>query len=214
MTKDPYRHADVALYALFAMMSREFQNLGSVLRTDMSEAEVRQLVKAMYKRMGSRVEHDYRAVAERVRADTEKELEVQQKKRWAVGAFLLAILRAYDPVTKYVFTAEWGRKRERLIEGLMASEGSKQQIRAELKRGLDVLSLQVRQYADNVTDMTRLEVFRIAGVPEVRWNTQHDEKVCAICAERDQEIYEIDSIPEKHYRCRCYLTAVGKREEI
>ena len=211
MTPTPYRHADKALGTLTDMMGREFQNLSTVLRFDeLNVIEVKRTVGAMYTRIGKRVRRELRTIAKRVRKDTEKELGILPVD-FDDGALVLALMSGYDSVTRYVFTREWTRKRDRLVESLMSS-GSRRDLRQALKRALDLMALQVRQYADNVTDEARLEVFEKAGVDKVRWNTQHDSRVCGICADRDGEIYEITEVPEKHYRCRCFLTAVGLRK--
>lgn len=81
-----------------------------------------------------------------------------------------------------------------------------QAARKALKRALDVLERQVMEMADTVTDDARTEAFRDAGIDEVRWNTQQDERVCSVCHDRDGLIYPVDQLPPKHPRCRCYFT--------
>lgn len=207
--KTPYNHADKALKVLNDTMGREFQNMSVSLRFDeLNVIEVKKEVGAMYTRINRAVKRQFRMVARKVFEDTEKELGVAHTE-FASGAFILALFKRYDPVTKYVYTSEWARKRDRLVESIMASDG-RHELRQALKRALDLMALQVRQYADNLTDEARHEVFVRAGVDEVKWNTQHDGKVCRECADRDGMIFPIDAVPDKHYRCRCYLTAVHK----
>ena len=207
--KTPYNHADKALKVLNDTMGREFQNMSVSLRFDeLNVIEVKKQVGAMYTRINRAVKCQFGKVAQKVFEDTEKELGVAHTEFAGMG-FVLALLKRYDPVTKYVYTSEWMRKRDRLVESIMASEG-RRELRQALKRALDLMALQVRQYADNLTDETRNEVFERAGVDEVRWNTQRDARVCGECADRDGMIYPIDAVPCKHYRCRCYLTAVHR----
>ena len=206
--KTPYNHADKVLKVLNDAMGREFQNMSVSLRFDeLNVITVKKQVGAMYIRINRVVKRQFNKVAEKVFEDTEKELGVEHTE-FASGTFVLALLKRFDPVTKYVYTSEWARKRDRLVESIMASH-SRNELRQALKRALDLMALQVRQYADNLTDETRHEVFERAGVDEVKWNTQRDGKVCGECAERDGMIYPIDAVPDKHYRCRCYLTAIN-----
>lgn len=205
--KTPYRHADKALKTLNDAMGREFQNFSVGVGFDeLNVIEVKKQVGAMYNRINALVKRELRKMAQRVFRDAEDEIGAEHTE-FLSSAFILAIFKRYDPVTKYVYTREWLRKRDRLVESLMTSN-SRRDVRQALKRALDLMALQVRQYADNVTDEARREVFERAGVSDARWNTQHDGKVCSRCAERDGMIYPIDAVPEKHYRCRCYLTAV------
>ena len=205
--KTPYNHADKALKALNDAMGREFQNLSVSLPFDeLNVIEGKKQVGAMYTRINRLVKRQYVKVAQSVFQDTEDEIGVAHTE-FSSATFVLALFKRYDPVTKYVYTSEWARKRDRLVESIMASDGHRE-LRQALKRALDLMALQVRQYADNLTDETRHEVFERAGVDEVKWNTQHDGKVCGECAERDGRVYPIDAVPDKHYRCRCYLTAV------
>ena len=54
-----------------------------------------------------------------------------------------------------------------------------------------------------------------AGVEEVEWVTQQDEKVCAECEPLDGQIFKIDKVPmlPRHYGCRCYIIPVLRRNE-
>ena len=71
---------------------------------------------------------------------------------------------------------------------------------------------QMRQMADTVTDAARAKAFGDAGVGQVRWITQHDERVCKICRPRDGVIYPLDAVPPKHHNCRCYLIPLAREE--
>lgn len=208
--KTPYSHADKALKVLNDTIGREFQNISVSLRFDeLNVIKVKKQIGAMYTRINLEVIRQFEKVARHVFDDTENELGVTHTE-FVSGSFVLALFKRYDPVTKYVYTSEWERKRDRLVESIMASDG-RRELRQALKRALDLMAFQVRQYADNLTDETRREVFERAGVDEVKWNTQHDVKVCGECNDRDGMIYPIDAVPCKHNRCRCYLTAVHRR---
>lgn len=205
--KTPYRHGDKALKRLYTLMEHEFQNFSTVLRFDeMNVMAVKKQVSRMYTRIQRVVKRELAEVAEKAYRDAEDEVKAPHKD-FSGLVFLAALFGRYDPVTKYVYTREWVRKRDRLVESLMASRG-RQEVRQALRRALDQMGLQVRQYTDNVTDEARFQVFGLAGIEKVMWNTQRDSRVCGVCEERDGEIYKIEDVPPKHYRCRCYLTAV------
>lgn len=125
------------------------------------------------------------------------------------AAWLLALLAAYDPVTKYVYQHEVERKRARLAEALISVGRAQRRQNEEWRRGLSLWSQQTAQYADIVTDVAMIKAFADAGITKLRWITQEDEKVCKVCRERDGKVYPITNLPEKpHWRCRCYWEPV------
>lgn len=128
------------------------------------------------------------------------------------AAWLLALLLAYDPVTKYVYQHELERKRARLAEALISVGKAQRKQNEEWRRALSLWSQQTAQYADIVTDAAVIKAFMDAGITKVRWITQEDEKVCKICRERNGKVYLITDLPEKpHWRCRCYWEAVVEK---
>lgn len=120
-------------------------------------------------------------------------------------AWLLALLAAYNAVTKVVYEHEIDRKRGYTAEGINSSTAKV----TEFRRGLHYWADFTGQYADSVTDESTLKAYRDAGVKKVRWVTAGDEKVCETCRERNGKVYSINSIPPKpHRRCRCIWEAV------
>lgn len=204
--KTPYRFADKALKSFQTFANAEFQNQSALGFDELNVLGVKAQVETMYSRIDTEAKRRFSQIAKEVIEDTENEIGAEPTE-FDIPSLVAALLSRYDPVTKYVYTSEWVRKRDRLAESIMSDAGN-QEMRKSLKRALNLLSAQVRQYADNLTDETRLEVFKRANVTEVMWNTQKDGKVCAECAERNGEIYSVNAIPPKHYHCRCYLTAV------
>lgn len=123
--------------------------------------------------------------------------------------WLLALLLAYEPVTKYVYQHEVDRKRARLAEALVSVGRAQRKQNEELRRGLSLWSQQTAQYADIVTDAAMIKAFTDAGITKLRWVTQEDEKVCKTCRERDGNVYPVTELLEKpHWRCRCYWEPV------
>ena len=122
-------------------------------------------------------------------------------------AWLLALLAAYNAVTKYQYTNEVDRKRQYTAEGINSSTAKV----TEFRRGLHYWASITADYADIVTDESTLKAYRDAGVKKVRWVTAGDEKVCETCRERNGKVYSINSIPPKHRRCRCHYLPVNNK---
>ena len=117
-------------------------------------------------------------------------------------AFVLALMLAYNPVTKYVFKNELERKRSRFAEGVIASETPIEEVELA-KRLLVALN---RQFEDDVTFDTVVKAYEDEGIEEVRWVTAVDDKRCTECKSRHGKIYPIHKIPPKPHRyCRCYV---------
>ena len=120
-------------------------------------------------------------------------------------AWLLALLAAYNAVTKVIYDNDVDRKRQYTAEGINSSTAKV----TEFRRGLHYWASITADYADIVTDESTLKAFRDAGVRRVRWVTAGDEKVCETCRERNGKVYSINSIPPKpHRRCRCVYEPV------
>ena len=120
-------------------------------------------------------------------------------------AWLLALLAAYNAVTKVIYDNDVDRKRQYTAEGINSSTAKV----TEFRRGLHYWASITADYADIVTDESTLKAFRDAGVRRVRWVTAGDEKVCETCRERNAKVYSINSIPPKpHRRCRCVYEPV------
>lgn len=116
--------------------------------------------------------------------------------------WVLDMLEDYDPVTLYQFLPEAERKKDRLVEALIASHNKNE----EVDKALRYWTLQVTRYAINSVDEATLDGFKEAYVKKVRWIAQEDGRVCSVCQERDGKVYEIDKVPPKpHFNCRCYL---------
>lgn len=118
--------------------------------------------------------------------------------------WILGMLDDVDPVTKYAFLPEKDRKAQRLVEALSVALDKNR----EVDKALRYWTTQVGQYADNSVYNARLQAFRDAGIKKVMWVTKRDERVCDFCYPLDGEVFDIDEVPERHYRCRCILKPV------
>ena len=123
-------------------------------------------------------------------------------------AWLLALLAAYNAVTKYQYSHEWERKRDRTAEAINSTTAKV----TEFRRGLSYWAQMTEWYAVEVTDQSTLKAFQDGGVRYVKWNTMNDGRECSTCKERDGKIYPIRSIPPKpHPGCRCFYTQAEKK---
>jgi SPP1 gp7 family putative phage head morphogenesis protein len=214
VSEDIFRHADRALMVMLNAMSREFQNLSTEIGFDeMNVMETRKQVNAMYERMDRVIRREYRGVARKAYMDAGAEAG-RPDSAFDAEKFVAGMLRAYDPVSDFVYEREWTRKRDRLFESIIATERGNQEMRRNLKRGLDVLANQVRQYADNITAQARVTAFKRAGADVLVWITEDDEKVCKVCRPRHEQFYPIEMLPEypAHWHCRCRLDWVDMEE--
>ena len=126
-----------------------------------------------------------------------------------VQLWFAKLIEQPDAVTHYIFFPESDRKRARLIEGIY-SVVTLQDKKKELEKVERYIARQITQTADDYTMSTIIEALRAAGVEEVEWVTQADERVCEECGPRDGVIYPIDKVPQipAHYNCRCIIIPV------
>lgn len=221
---DIFRHADKSLMLIYREVGREFQSLGTQLGFDeLNVLETQKTVKAMYKRLDAVIRREYYNIAlmaffEAWREASEIGIETENEDDdFDAHNFVVSELEAYDPLTDFVYTREYDRKRDRLFESIIATQIGNQEMRRNLKRGMDVLARQIRQYADNITVRARITAFKRAGVRYGRWITERDERVCSVCRDRDGVVYPIDEILNEipaHWRCRCKLVAATEEDYL
>ena len=121
-------------------------------------------------------------------------------------SFIEEFFEEYNPVTKYVFKNELGRKESRLFEALVAVPLDKVHIYAAAEK---LLKRQVQQAVIDLEDEVAKTVYKALGVKEVLWISEQDDRTCGVCQEMDGTVYELDDVPPKpHYHCRCYLIPV------
>ena len=119
--------------------------------------------------------------------------------------WLLDYLEETEPVMLYRFIPEWERKKARLIEALAVAPNRGQ----EINKALKALTRQIGWFAISAVDAATVKAYKDAGVDEVRWNSEHDNRVCDHCWNMNGNIYRIDEIPPKpHPGCRCWLTPI------
>ena len=201
MNNDIFRHADKSLMVMLNDMSREFQRISTQLGFDeLNVLDAQKTVSAMYSRMDSVIRREYRRIALAAYRDGGGRPD-----DFDMFEFVVTMLEAYDPLSGFVYDREWKRKQDRLFESIIATQRGNQEMRKALKRGLDVLANQVRQYADNITVGARLKAFENRGVKYVRWVAEKDDRTCEECMDRDGKVYKIEDFPvcPAHWHCRC-----------
>ena len=123
-------------------------------------------------------------------------------------AAVIALLGAYNPVTKYVYENELDRKRARFAEGVISSDTPAEEV-ALAKRLLAAMN---KQFADDATFDAVVKAYTDDGVKRVRWITAVDDRRCKECKARHHKVYNIDNIPPKpHLHCRCYVEKVDEK---
>lgn len=116
--------------------------------------------------------------------------------------WVLGLMAAYNPVTKYIYEKEVDRKRAKFAESVIASETKAAEIDAAFRSWVAMN----KQFADDVTFDTIVKAYKDSGVEYVRWVTHPDDRRCKECKSRHGKVYHIDKVPAKpHRNCRCYV---------
>lgn len=197
--------------------SKDFYAITDIVQRKMT----RKFVYLFYELQGNLLKIDELEVMKRVRAlytELDKILRVQLlylaqevygEGRTMTDAWLNEVLRAFDPVTQYVYDFEVVRKEQRCEESIIAVMEINGAFEVPVKRAMDLWCRMANQYADTVTDKAFIQKMKDAGVDRVQWLTAEDEKVCAKCTELDGKIFAINEVPPKpHWHCRCRLKPI------
>lgn len=195
--KNPYSKTDKVIAYLNKQYLKLFRRV-----TAFDELNVIQVSHEIYDEVLHLVEAEATRLVKAVYDSYREDAEIADEE---AHAFVLLLLLAYNPVTKYVFQNELDRKRSRFAEGVIASDTPREEI--ELAKRL--LARMNTQFLDDVTFDTVIEAYKDDGVEKVRWITAPDDRRCAECKSRHHKIYPIDNIPPKpHMHCRCYVEKV------
>ena len=200
MPKNFYETTDKAIELLNRRATKRFEDAKDEAAQDgFDELSVLSVTRTLYDNLSADNEKIFLELAQERYQEAEPHGEEPPDLAW-----LLALLAAYNAVTKYQYTNEVDRKRQYTAEGINSSTAKV----TEFRRGLHYWASLTTDYADIVTDESTLKAYRDAGVKKVRWVTVGDEKVCETCRERNGKVYSINSIPPKHRRCRCVFEPV------
>ena len=201
MPEDYYALTDKAIELLNKKATKRFEDAkDEAAQLEFDELNVLEVTRTLYQDLSRDNQEIFLELAQERYQETEPHGEEPPDLAW-----LLALLAAYNAVTKYQYTNEVDRKRQYTAEGINSSTAKV----TEFRRGLHYWADLTSTYADIVTDESTLKAYRDAGVRRVRWVTAGDEKVCETCRERNGKVYSINSIPPKpHRRCRCVYEPV------
>ena len=200
--------ADKEIERMKSSINAEFHNLNNSIKIDeLNIITVRKSCTPMYRRMDKRNRKAYLRIIRDAWMAALAEIDDELDEECDEKSILQTVVSAYNATTSYRYDTEVDRKLSRCIEGMLSCR-NRQAIRDVNAKAAKLWFDQSRQYADESVKVARLEAFRASGVRKVRWNTQHDERVCGECYDRDKMVYDIDKVPDAHYRCRCYLTPV------
>lgn len=194
----PYSKTDKVIDFLNRQYGRLFRKAASF-----DELNVIPLSHEIYDAVYALVKKEATRLAGVVYDDNRDEGEAEGE--FDAAGFVLAMLLAYNPVTKYVFENEFDRKRARFAESVIASNTPLEEV-ALAKRLLAGMNA---QFMDDVTFDAMIQAFRDNGTERVRWVTAEDDRRCKQCASMHGKIYPIDKIPPKpHIHCRCWVEEV------
>lgn len=197
MAKNPYQKTDKTIAYLNKQYAKLFRQL-----TSFDELNVINVSHEIYDEVLKLVERESTRLVKTVYDSYSENHTISTTD---ASDFVLALMLAYNPVTKYVFKNELERKRSRFAEGVIASDTPKEEVELA-KRLLVALN---RQFEDDVTFDTVVKALEDDGVEKVRWITEVDDRRCAECKSRHGKIYKIHNIPPKPHRfCRCYVERV------
>lgn len=193
---NPYRLADKAIDLLNSRAVKRFEDAkDEAAQKGFDELNVLDVTRTLYDQLRKDNQDVFLELAQERYQEAEPHGEKPPDLAW-----LLALLAAYNAVTKVIYDNDVDRKRQYTAEGINSSTAKV----TEFRRGLHYWADLTATYGDIVTDESTLKAYRDARVKKVRWVTAGDEKVCETCRERNGKIYSINSIPPKpHRRCRC-----------
>ena len=195
--KSPYSQTDKTTAYLNKQYAKLFRKL-----TSFDELNVINVSHEIYDEVEKLVERESTRLVKSVYDSYSKEHILSAEE---ANAFVLALMLAYNPTTKYIYKNELERKRARFAEGVISSDAPIDEVELA-KRLLVALN---RQFEDDVTFEAVIRAYEDDGVERVRWVTAKDDKRCKECKAREGKIYPIHRIPPKPHRyCRCYVESV------
>ena len=200
---------DAAAAKITQKISREFRHNRLALFDEMNIVGIKKHVHKLYKDVYKIIKKEFAAILNPLCQEIYDEalaLGYDGDLRDLDEAWIEEFFDEYNPVTKYVFKSEIGRKESRLFEALVASVLEKTQ---SYKTAENLLKRQVKQYSIDLEDAVAKSVYKAVGVEKVVWKAEQDHKTCGVCNELDGQMFNLNDLPPKqHYNCRCWYTPV------
>lgn len=199
-----YRLADAATELLNRRATKRFEDAkDEAAQLGFDELNVISTVRSLYENLQADNQEIFLELAQERYQEAEPHGEEPPDLAW-----LLALLAAYNAVTKYQYSNEWERKRDRTAEAINSTTAKV----TEFRRGLMYWSQMTGWFADEVTDQATLKAYQDSGVKKVEWHTVLDGRECETCKERDGKAYYIRSLPPKpHPGCRCWYSPADNK---
>ena len=212
MTKrKQYDLTDLLIAILTTELRKEVNRLDVMGFDELSAPRITKITKEMVSRLLKSNKREYQKIAKEATEEASNDINAIGIKATPIPIsekYVDETLGEYNPVTGYLYYPEADRKRSRLAEALITAVilGLRADYHKELKKFADLWHTQTLQYAETMVDKTRIKTFKKNGIKRVVWVSEHDNRVCEECKERDGKIYPINAIPTKpHYNCRCWI---------
>ncbi len=190
-------------------LSREFRHNRLALFDEMNVVGVRKHVNKLYKNTYKIIKKEFSDILNPLYEEIYDEavaLGFDGDLRDLDEGWIEDFFDEYNPVTKYVFSNEIGRKESYLFEAVVADVDTRHQSYLKAEK---YLVRQVKQGAIDLEDAVAKKVYKDLGVEKVMWIAEDDYKTCGVCRDLDNEVFELDKAPPKqHHNCRCYLVPV------
>ena len=189
---DFYKELDKVLTVLVKQIYFIFQKYRAM---PFDELNVLPQTKALYEELENANMSAFRDIVKRYYGDDDE---------W-IYHWIDSFLYLPSPTIKYAYKTEVFRKRDRLAEALVATEGSK----PEYDRAMRYWTQMTGWFGIEIADAATIQKWVDEGVKRVRWVSEHDNRVCGHCEVLDGMVFPIDEIPTKpHPGCRCHLERV------
>lgn len=119
--------------------------------------------------------------------------------------WLDTVLRTPSEVMKYSYDSEATRRRDRLVEALTATKGAVSEYDTAMRYWVQMAGW----FAVEVADLALEQAREDDGQEEVKWQSEHDSRVCKKCEKLDGKVFKLVNLPAKpHPNCRCWTVRV------
>lgn len=205
-----YEYADKAYDYLLTYIVKEFNKLKSKIMS-FDEVNILSEVNVTY---GNLKKITYEKFMELVSAQYEKYfLNGDASYEGINEEWLYELLTEVDEVTKYSYSNELDRTRQRCFEGLIAvtslENATKSGVEEIISTSMKHYSRMLRQETITLANESAVKAMIDEGDDRVKWITQKDGNVCDKCKKKNGKIYSINKIPSKPHRgCRCSLEPI------
>lgn len=210
MRNDYYGVTDIVLTFFEKSLVKRFSRLKSILPLD--EINVMESVTETYDDIHDLIRKAFLLLAN----ETARSLSLAADLESLSEQWVDELLEGYNPTSKVVFNNEFTRKRDRLIESLLASNTPSAEVDAAKKS----LMLMLNTYSILIADAAALEVYaketeRTGATSRddylVKWRAELDEKTCRTCRNLNGLVFRRVDLPAKpHFNCRCWFERVRK----